>query len=452
MGAGQTAVASQVVAFDAEGRPTRPMPLTHLMRISLYWLGISAVWSGILDIVNGRLQFEGLVPKGSEGIGDLQIALVGTIIAILVQPTIGSISDYTITRWGSRKPYIVIGASLDVLFLYGIATANGIFAIGAFVAMLQFSSNFAQGPFQGYITDLVPARQVGLASGLLGLFSALGNLVGYVVAALAVWGSGTDPNAFFYGTMAIGLVEFVAMLGVVIHVDEGTRVKPRNGRSWLSIAREALGFDILAERSFLWLVGSRFFILVGAAMYPALSTFYLAQVFHLDAVQTGQTKLVLLGIVATFVTLTIIPAARLSDRLGRKRVIYASCVAGVIGLALGAVAPTLPVAMFGAAVFAGSAGAFLAVDWALMSDIVPKASTGRYMGISNVATASAGTFALAVWGAGVMDTVNHWLGYGTWPRAALLMGVLCYMVGAAMLRPVREKRREAELSSDVVWP
>jgi Na+/melibiose symporter-like transporter len=412
------------------------------MRISLYWLGISAVWSGILDIVNGRLQFAHLAEKGSEGIGALQIALVGTVIAIVVQPTIGSISDYTITRWGRRKPYIFIGATLDLVFLYGIATSNSVAAIGAFVALLQFSSNFAQGPFQGYVPDLVPGRQVGLASGLLGLFSALGNLLGYGAAALAVRQSGSDPNAYFYGTMAIGVIEFVAMLGVVAGVHEGTRVKSRNGRSWFAIAREAWGFDILRERSFMWLVGSRLFILIGASLYPVLSTFYLAQVFGLDAKQTGDTKILLLGIVAACLTVAVIPAARLSDRMGRKNIIYGSCAMGATGLGLGAVAPSLPIAMLGAGLFALSAGAFLAVDWALMSDIVPKASTGRYMGISNVATASAGTVALALGGAAVMDTVNNWLGYGAGPRAALLLGVFCYAVGAILLHPVVERRRE----------
>jgi Na+/melibiose symporter-like transporter len=427
---------------DGQGRPTRSLPLTQLMRISLYWLGISAVWSGILDIVNGRLQFAHLAEKGSEGIGALQIALVGTVIAVAVQPTVGSISDYTITRWGRRKPYIFIGATLDVVFLYGIATSNSVAAIGAFVALLQFSSNFAQGPFQGYVPDLVPGRQVGLASGLLGLFSALGNLLGYGAAALAVRQSGSDPNAFFYGTMAIGVIEFVAMLGVVAGVHEGTRVKPRNGRSWFAIAREAWGLDILRERSFMWLVGSRLFILIGASLYPVLSTFYLAQVFGLDAQQTGDTKIILLGIVAACLTVAVIPAARLSDRMGRKKIIYGSCVMGAIGLGLGAVAPILPIAMLGAGLFALSAGAFLAVDWALMSDIVPKASTGRYMGISNVATASAGTIALALGGAAVMDTVNNWLGYGAGPRAALLLGVFCYAVGAILLHPVVERRRD----------
>ena len=431
-----------LATHDSDGRPTKTLPLGHLIRISAYWLGISTVWSGVLDIVNNRLQFTHLVPKGSEGVGAFQIALIGTFIAILVQPTIGTISDYTITRWGRRKPYIFIGATLDVVFLWGLATSNALPAVAAFVSMLQFSSNFAQGPFQGYVPDLVPGKQVGLASGLIGLFAALGNVIGYAVSAVALALSQTDPNAFFYGTMAIGLIEFITMLSVVLHVDEGKRVKARNGRSWFAIAREAWGTDILREHSFLWLVGSRFFILVAAAIYPIMATFYLAQTFGLDQQATGSTKLVLLAIVGLCVTLSVVPSSKLSDRVGRKKVIYASCLLGAVGLGMGAVAPVLPVALAGAGIFAVAAGAFLAVDWALMSDIVPKASTGRYMGISNVATASAGTVALALGGAAVMDTVNHALGYGTGPRAALVFGVVCYIIGAALLRPVVEKRRE----------
>ena len=431
-------------SHDRDGRPMRPMPLTHLVRISLYWLGISAVWSGILDIVNNRLQYTGLVPKGSEGVGGLQIALAGTFIAILVQPTVGTISDYTMTRWGRRKPYIFIGAVLDVVFLWGVATSNTLPAVAAFVTMLQFSSNFAQGPFQGYVPDLVPAKQVGLASGLIGLMAALGNIVGYAVSAVALTLSAHDPNAFLYGTMAIGAVEFVTMLGVVLRVDEGKAAKPRGSKSWFAVAREAWGVDILREHSFLWLVGSRFCILTGAAMYPIMATFYLAQVFGLGEKDAGDTKLVLLAIVGVCVTLSVVPASRLSDRIGRKKVIYGSCAAGAIGLGMGAVAPTLQIALAGAALFAVAAGSFLAVDWALMSDIVPKAATGRYMGISNVATASAGTVALALGGAAVMDTVNHALGYGTGPRAALVFGVACYILGALLLKPVVERRREFE--------
>jgi len=432
---------------DASGRPTRHLPLGHLVRISLYWLGLSAVWSGFLDIVNGRLQFTGLVPRGSEGAAALQISILGTLIAIVVQPTVGSISDYTMTRWGRRKPYIFIGSLLDILFLYGIATSNTILAIAIFVALLQFSSNFAQGPFQGYVPDLVPAPQVGLASGFIGLFSALGNVIGFVVAAVAIAASDPaapfhTPGAFVYGLLALGVIEFATMLSVVIRVDEGRRAKPREGRSWLSIAGEAWGTDILQERSFLWLVGSRFFVLLAGALLVTLSTFYLAQTFGLSAQQTGETKLILLGIVIVGISLSVVPSARLSDRVGRKKVIYAACALGGTGLAIGAVAPTVPIALAGAALFAVAAGSFLAVDWALMTDIIPKASSGRYMGISNVATASSGIVALALGGAAVMDTVNALMGYGTGPRAALWLGVVCYAIGALLLVPVQERRRE----------
>jgi hypothetical protein len=126
--------------------------------------------------------------QGLEGIGAFQIALAGTVIAILVQPTVGTISDYTITA-GAAASRTSSSAPPRRALPLGIATSNGLFAIAAFVSLLQFSSNFAQGPFQGYVPDLVPAKQVGLASGLArALLAALGNVVGYVVAA--IWPSG----------------------------------------------------------------------------------------------------------------------------------------------------------------------------------------------------------------------------------------------------------------------
>jgi MFS family permease len=134
---------------------------------------------------------------------------------------------------------------------------------------------------------------------------------------------------------------------------------------------------------------------------------------------------------------SVIPAARLSDRVGRKRVIWISCALGAIGLSIVAAAPILPIAFAGALLYGVSAGTFLAVDWALMTDIIPKAASGRYMGLSNVATASAGVLALAVGGT-IMDLV----GGGDGPRAALWMAVGLFGLGALLLRPVDERRRE----------
>ena len=147
----------------AVARPTAHLPRPQLVRLSLYWLGLSSIFAGLTNILGNRLQFTGLVPAGTEGTTLFELTIGGSIVALLVQPTVGSLSDYTISRWGRRKPYILIGSLLDVAFLYGIAVSNTVVAIAAFVILLQFSSNFAQGPFQGYVPDLVPADQVGLA-------------------------------------------------------------------------------------------------------------------------------------------------------------------------------------------------------------------------------------------------------------------------------------------------
>jgi MFS family permease len=146
---------------------------------------------------------------------------------------------------------------------------------------------------------------------------------------------------------------------------------------------------------------------------------------------------ILAGLAAVGTLVTIIPAAKLSDRIGRKRVIYGSCAIGAVGMTLVALATSFPVAAIGSVIYGLSAGIFLAVDWALMTDIIPKASTGRYMGLSNVATASSGVLAIAIGGT-LMDVV----GGADGPRAALWMAVVLFGIGALLLMPVDERRRE----------
>ena len=96
---------------------------------------------------------------------------------------------------------------------------------------------------------------------------------------------------------------------------------------------------------------------------------------------------------------------------------------------------------------------FLSVDWALMTDIIPKANSGRYMGISNVATASAGPVGLALAGvvlyavtrAGVPSPTGADLEstlLGEAPRAAIASMLVFLAIAAWALRRVDETRRE----------
>jgi MFS family permease len=309
------------------------------------------------------------------------------------------------------------------------------------MALLQVSANFAQGPFQGYVPDLVPARQVGLASALVGLFQVLGNAVGFGIGSAAV---ATDN--FFLGTMALGALELATMVSVVWRVNEGRTVRDRGGRSWLAIAREAWATDILRERSFLWLVGSRLFFLMGATMLVNLAVFFFAQTFRLPQEDAGDASFPVLAAVVVGNVLTVIPAGRISDRIGRKPVIYMACAVAGAGMLIVALAPVIPVVVVGAALFGAGSGMFLAVDWALMTDIIPKASSGRYMGISNVATATAGIFSLLTGGL-LMDVVNRTFEYGLGPRAALGLAVAYFAIGGLLLRPVDPRPREVRLAA-----
>jgi MFS family permease len=422
---------------EAGDRPTIPLPKSALVRISMFWLGLTSIDAVVGAAVQSRIKFDHLVTAGTEG---SSLAVVGALqffFSVAIQPTVGSISDYASTRWGRRKPFIVAGALFDALFLIGIASANSLLAIAAFATLLALSTNVARGPFQGYVPDLVPDKQVGLASAMVGLMQVLGNVLGFGLAAIA----NTQGNVGL-AILAIASVELVTMLSVVLRVPNGPPAKPRGGRSWRSIAAETWGTDILREKSYLWLLASRLFILMGGAAVLNFIYLYLADAHGLSQAESGGAfGLMLLAAVGVSL-LAIVPASRLSDRYGRKPVIYVCTALGAIGVGIIALAPSIPVAILGSAIFGASQGTFLAVDWALMTDIIPRASSGRYMGLSNVVTASSTTIAIIL-GGPLIDLVNGTAGTGSGPRLEFLFGVGYFIIGALLLRPVVEPARRS---------
>lgn len=426
------------VAPMAEGeRPTTILPMSALIRISAFWLGLTSIDAVVNAAIQTRLK-DGLVDAGTEGRALAAIAAAQFLFAIAVQPTAGAISDYVVSRWGRRKPFIVFGATLDALFLIGIATSNSLLAIIAFVTLLAFSTNVARGAFQGYVPDLVPDRQVGLASSMVGLMQVLGNVLGFGLAALA-----GAKGSVGIAILAIAVVEIVTMLSVVIAVPNGPPAKSRQGRSWFAIAKETWATDILRERSYLWLLASRLLILMGgASVLNFILVAYLPDALQLSKDDQGTIFTIMLAVASVISLLAIVPASRLSDRIGRKPVIYGCTAIGGLGVFLIAIAPGVPLAVIGAALFGASQGTFLAVDWALMTDIIPRASSGRYMGLSNVVTASSTTIAVII-GGFVLDFVNAGFGKGSGVRVEYLLGVLYFVLGAILLKPVIEPARRA---------
>lgn len=439
-----------------DGRPTADLSLRELFDLNVYWLAINILWGAIgisllpiliVDIVcagdqvcANPLPILGgfAVPKG---IAEAIIVNLGVLVAILVQPTVAAISDHTRSPMGRRKPYIIIGTLLDMAFLLGLYLVGAWVGLLVFYVALQFSSNFAQGPFQGYMPDLVPARQVGLASGLMGLMILLGAGGGAILVAVS--NALGNPRYVIFVIMA---VEFVTMLITVLRVRDGRQGIPREGRSWTRIALQAWGTDILRERSFLWLLGSRLFLLMTTSTLTAIAFFYMQDSFGLDRQEALNFTFLAGVLVIVFGAIATAPSGRFSTRFGRKRMIFLSAAIGIAGMAVVAIAPSPGVALIGVVPVGVAAGIFLAVDWALMTDIIPKAESGRYMGISNVVTGAAGAIAAAV--GLVMVDVGNAISFGLGPRLAFAAGCSFYVIGALLLRPVDERRREEAIAPE----
>ena len=449
---------------DMDLPPARP-PFTRLglVRINLYWLALSGLWAAIAiqlaPVIGTRL----ICPAGTDGgrcallpldqltplLGDVRlrpevalgvVALVGAVVAFMVQPISAALSDSTRTRLGRRRPWILVGTTLDVVFLVALATSQTFLAFAVLGWLLQLSSNLAQGPYQGYVPDMVPEHQVGVASGLVAMMSTAGQLVGAGIGGLAVWLG--DPRL---GFIALAALLVATMLPTVLRVnDHPVAMAPRMG-SRLAGTRAALA-EAWAHRSFVWLLVSRLFILMGTATLVATAQFFLTRSLGYSEQEAASAILVLLTITVVSAATAAAWAGGASDRLGRRRVIWLGCAISATGMAiiaLGSARPEIsvgglrfPLAGLGAVPVGVGAGLFLAADWALLVDIIPKPTAGRYLGISNIVTASAGATAATIAGlvmAGATDlTADAALG----PRVAVGVALAWYAIGAWALRSV----------------
>ena len=415
-------------------QPRSRLPLSQLVTLSIYWFGIQTIWGGLnITIIPGRLDD---LSRDTQGTLLAIIMLAGAIAPIIIQPTVGVISDYTVTRWGRRKPYIVVGSLFDVVFLAGLAFNNDFVAMVGFYFLLQVSSNFAQGPFQGYVPDLVPAKQVGTASGLMGLMLTLGTIAGVGIATL-----GGIMDNVPAATLALGVVEVATMVVLVATVDEG-RAAPKRTRPWREIALSAWGRDILQQRDVLWLLLVRLLFL-GAYNATLIAIGYFRRSQGLSSDDADATVFLATAIVGVTTAAAAIPGGRLSDRFGRRPVIWAAALIAGTGLLGVAVAPTPELAIASWVPFGIGMGTFLSADWALMSDVIPKHTAGRYMGILNAGTAMAGPVFIIVAGP-IQDLVSASFGDAAGPRVAMGVAALFVALSALALTRVDPRRREDE--------
>jgi MFS family permease len=213
----------------------------------------------------------------------------------------------------------------------------------------------------------------------------------------------------------------------------------------------------------MWLMVSRLLIFMGFGGLQNFAFFYFDNVFFQhDRKATAIAASTLLGIAIAIAALVTWPASRLSDRTGRRPLIFIAGLLGAIGslvlvfshyqwapgALLAPVAGFLRVPDLAAqATLAGlvmgvGLGTFFSVDWAFIQDIIPAHQGGLYMGFSNIATAGAGIIAVFAGGL-LLDPFNAGppiLGLpGGFP---VVFGVFCawFVIGSLSILQVPERR------------
>ena len=161
------------------------------LSINSYWLGIN-IASGIITPLLLPYLVVQFMPPEYKNTYLATLRVVGLAVAMLVQPLAGMLSDRSTARMGRRRPYLLVSALLNVVFLaiiglspsfrasamdgffqsnLGVTTAYAVLLAG--VVLLQFSSNIGQGAMQGLIPDVVPQDQRGRASGVKSVLELL---------------------------------------------------------------------------------------------------------------------------------------------------------------------------------------------------------------------------------------------------------------------------------------
>ena len=306
------------VSPGPDGRPVTRLPNRELVRISLYWLGLSSIFAGLSSIMAGRLEFTDLVDKGEAGRALFFISISGVIIAILVQPTIGSICDYTISRLGPAQAVHLHRVARSTSSSWsGSPRATPCSRSRRSSRCSSSARTSPRGRSRGTSRISSRRRRSGLASALVGLMQVLGVVLGLHHRR----SRDRDPQL----RSRAGLPRRPRIRDHAARWSSAfvraRSPRSREGRPWRSIAAEAWGTDILKEHSFLWLVGSRLVILTGGAVLTQLATFYLARAMGLGEKDAGLVLIPLVALVAVGTVTSVIPAAKISDRVGRKRVI-----------------------------------------------------------------------------------------------------------------------------------
>lgn len=438
----------------------RRASVRDFLGVSIYWFALSFFWGAMLtSVLPARIG--DLFPADKDARLTI-VVTIGAAMAAISQLFFGAWSDTSRHRAGRRRPFLLVGTLGACATLFFFPAAHSLAPIVFIFLLIQFWINMASGPYQALMPDRIPGAQQGAASAWIGVSGLLGRIGGPVAAAillspttqtalqtrlessvplLARWSGGQG------GLMVLVLIFVAVLAGAMLLTLATVRETPLPANApHVNIGATINGIIRVPLRpypSFIWLMISRLGIMLGVYTVSFCLLYYIRDT--LGFADEGESLRILTNFLlistATGVLGTL-PAGFLSDRVGKKRVLYVGnsiCMAS--GLAF-AFSSNLTLAYIAAGIFGAGYGAFASVDWALACNVLPPHEPAKYMGLWGISDTLSQVIApllagpLAYW-------LNHALGAGMGYRALMILALIYFAAGTVALKGIREKATNA---------
>lgn len=325
------------------------------------------------------IRVEDIDPTTKDVVLALAIGIPG-VIAIFVSPFIGVLSDRTRSRWGRRRPWLLLGAALGIIgsASIGLGPSAPILIAGWTIAFIGYTITSVM--ILAHLGDRLPPSQRGRVMGINGAITQIAPLLGIVAAGAFV----SSPALMFIvpGSLAfIGGLVFIALM-------KDPQVP--EARSVLRIAELFQGFWFNPRRypnlGWVWL--SKAFVFIALAFMQIYSVYLLSSRLGLDSAGVAGLVAVVGAAGIGTAILGAIGSGFLSDKLGtRKPFLIVSALALAGGLMVVATITSPAQYVIGSLLASFSIGVYGAVDQAIQLDVLPQAENqnGRFLATLNLA-------------------------------------------------------------------
>ena len=113
--------------------------------------------------------------------------LAGPMTGLLVQPIIGAMSDRTMSKWGRRTPYFMVGAVLCSICLLFMPFSPTLWFAASLLWILDAANNVTMEPYRAYVSDRLNTNQHSLGFLTQSAFTGLAQTLAYLTPSILFW-------------------------------------------------------------------------------------------------------------------------------------------------------------------------------------------------------------------------------------------------------------------------